>query len=90
VGAASANLRTEAGLEDLVYAADTRWTIDDATKGAKRETGLDEYEVRRWQGWHRHTTLSLLAYAFLVVTPTAMRPAGSGEEGGRVEVLTLP
>ena len=35
----------------------------EATKG---ECGLDHYEVRRWQGWYRHITLSLLAHAVLV------------------------
>ena len=80
----------EASLEDLVYAAGMRWTIDDAIKGAKQETGLDEYEVRRWEGWYRHITLSLLAYAFLVVARTAMRAAGDGEKGGREELPTLP
>jgi SRSO17 transposase len=24
--------------------------------------------VRRWPGWYRHTTLALLAHAFLAVT----------------------
>ncbi len=36
----------------------------EATKG---EYGLDHYEVRRWQGWYRRITLSLLAHAVLVV-----------------------
>ena len=40
---------------------------------AKQQTGLDEYEVRSWDGWHRHITLSLLASAFL----TAVRIAAS-------------
>lgn len=43
--------------------------------------GLDEYEVRTWQGWHRHITLCLLAHAFLVVT----RATAEGTKGG-----TLP
>jgi SRSO17 transposase len=29
--------------------------------------GLDEYEVRKWEAWHRHVTLSLLAHAYLAV-----------------------
>jgi hypothetical protein len=33
----------------------------------KGEVGLDEYEVRSWQGWYRHVTLSMLALAFLTV-----------------------
>ncbi|MFI6013465.1 IS701 family transposase [Streptomyces sp. NPDC051243] len=30
----------------------------------RNEVGLDEYQVRTVTGWYRHTTLSLLAYAF--------------------------
>lgn len=33
----------------------------------QRETGLDQYEVRKWKGWYRHITLSMLALAFFVV-----------------------
>ena len=29
--------------------------------------GLDQYEVRRWDGWYRHITLSMLAQAYLTV-----------------------
>jgi SRSO17 transposase len=31
------------------------------------EVGLDEYEVRKWEAWHRHVALSLLARAYLAV-----------------------
>ena len=29
--------------------------------------GLDQYEVRRWDGWYRHITLAMLAQAYLAV-----------------------
>ena len=29
--------------------------------------GLDQYEVRRYDAWYRHITLSLLAHAVLCV-----------------------
>jgi len=29
--------------------------------------GLDQYEVRAWHAWYRYVTLSLVAYAALVV-----------------------
>ena len=35
---------------------------------ARREVGLDQYEVRRWTGWYRHITLAMLAHAALVVS----------------------
>ena len=31
------------------------------------EVGLDQYEVRTWNAWHRFVTLCLLAHASLVV-----------------------
>lgn len=43
-----------------------RWPIETAFETAKGETGLDEYEVRGWGGWHHHITLALLAGAFLL------------------------
>ena len=33
----------------------------------KGETGLDQYEVRSYDGWHKHITLSCLAHTFLTV-----------------------
>jgi SRSO17 transposase len=33
--------------------------------------GLDHYEVRYWDSWHRHITLCLLAHAFLEVSRAA-------------------
>jgi SRSO17 transposase len=40
-------------LEEMVRAAGTRWTIEEMFKLAKGQVGLDHYEVRSWQGWHR-------------------------------------
>ena len=34
---------------------------------AKAGVGLEQYEVRRWDGWYRHITLSMLAHAYLSV-----------------------
>jgi len=54
-------------LAEIVRAAGCRWAIEDVFKLAKRQAGLDQYEVRAWTGWHRHTTLALLALAILAV-----------------------
>ena len=54
-------------LKKLVRVAGTRWAIEECFEQAKQETGLDEYEVRSWTGWHRHITLSMFAQAFLSV-----------------------
>ncbi len=53
---------------ELARVAGTRWAIETGFERAKGEVGLDEYEVRRWEAWHRHITLALLTDAYLAVT----------------------
>jgi SRSO17 transposase len=55
-------------LPQLVRVAGQRWVIEEVIERAKGEVGLDQYEVRTWEGWHRHITLALLAHALLEVT----------------------
>ena len=43
-----------------------RWPVETEFQTEKGETGLDEYEVRTWLGWHHHITMALLAGAFLL------------------------
>ena len=59
--------RTGTTLADMVQAIGTRWTVEQCLEEAKGQVGLDEYEVRSWQGWYRHITLCMLAHAFLTV-----------------------
>jgi len=58
----------DATLAELVRVAGMRWTIEECLEAAKGEVGLDEYEVRKWDGWYRHITLAMLAHAYLTVT----------------------
>ena len=58
----------EATVEELAKVAGSRWSIEEGFERAKGEVGLDHYEVRYFDGWHRHITLCLLAHAFLEVT----------------------
>jgi hypothetical protein len=55
-------------LAELVRVAGARWAIEECFQAAKNETGLDHYQVRRYDAWYRHATLSMLALAFLTVT----------------------
>jgi len=64
-----------ASLAELVAVAGARWAVEDCFAEAKNETGLDHYQVRLYQAWYRHITLSMLAHAFLAVTAHALRPA---------------
>ena len=60
------NAPADTPLLTLAQVAAARWTIETEFETAKGETGLDEYEVRSWAGWHHHITLALLAAAFLL------------------------
>ena len=54
-------------LEHLARVAGIRWAIEECFEEAKGQVGLDQYEVRRWDGWYRHITLAMLAQAYLTV-----------------------
>jgi SRSO17 transposase len=55
-------------LAGLVRVAGARWAVEECFQAAKNETGLDHYQVRRYDAWYRHITLSMLALAFLQAT----------------------
>src|SRR3954447_5243954 len=40
--------------------------VEECLQRAKGEAGLADYQVRTWEGWHHHQTLSLLATWFLM------------------------
>uniref|UniRef100_UPI0038737F78 IS701 family transposase n=1 Tax=Actinoallomurus rhizosphaericola TaxID=2952536 RepID=UPI0038737F78 len=55
-------------VDELIRVAGARWAIEECFQTAKNETGLDHYQVRRYDAWHRHITLAMLAHAYLAVT----------------------
>ncbi|WP_431902618.1 IS701 family transposase [Nonomuraea sp. bgisy101] len=55
-------------IEDLIGIAGARWAIEECFQSAKNETGFDQYQVRRYDAWHRHITLAMLAHAYLAAT----------------------
>jgi SRSO17 transposase len=72
-------------IEELVRVCQDRWVVEECFAEAKGEVGLDHYEVRRWDAWHRHVTLCLLVHAFLVVARLDVRnkeDAGTSRKKG--------
>jgi SRSO17 transposase len=69
-------------VEELIGIAGGRWVIEGCFGAAKGEVGLDEYEVRKWDGWHRHVTLRLLAHAYLAVVRSVAEQEGGVVKGG--------
>jgi SRSO17 transposase len=39
--------------------------VEECLRRAKGESGLAQYQVRTWRGWHHHQTLTLIATWFL-------------------------
>ena len=60
--------------EESVRVAGMRWSIEEGLAQAKGEVGLDHYEVRGWDAWHRFVTLGLLAHAYLAIVSARARP----------------
>ena len=71
----------ETALEELVRVAGTRSTIEECFEEAKGQVGLDQYEVRKWDGWCRHNTLAMLARAYLAVVRHRANGLCSGKKG---------
>jgi SRSO17 transposase len=74
----------DTGEDELLRVCTTRWQIEEGFAQAKGEVGLDQYEVRKWEAWHRHATLCLLAHAYLVVLRRAARQEERGQKGALI------
>lgn len=59
------NAPFETSLAEFARVLCAEHRIEECLKRAKSEAGLANYEVRTWEGWHHHQTLSLLASWFL-------------------------
>ena len=66
-----------ASVVELVHVAGARWPIEECFGSAKNEVGLDDYQVRTWDAWHRHITLAMLAHTFLAVTAHNTKKKGA-------------
>ena len=66
-------------LDQVVRAAGSRWQVEEAFELAKQQVGLDEYEVRHWQGWYRHSSEYTLNISVV--------PNGMSVIFGRMDVL---
>jgi SRSO17 transposase len=65
-----------AGFGELVSVAGARWPIEECFGSGKNEVGLDEYQVRKYNAWHRHITLAMLAHSFLAITAHKAKKRG--------------
>jgi SRSO17 transposase len=71
------NAAEDVPLSQLARAHAARHRGEEVFAEGKGEVGLGQYEVRRWDGWHHHMTLSLLALWFVSLERSRIR----GEKG---------
>ena len=60
------NFRAGMPLEAMVEYAHRRHWVEQYHEEAKGLLGWDQYQGRRWRGFHRHAVTVMLAYSFLV------------------------
>ena len=75
------NAPEETPLETPAYMGGSRSRIETEFETEKSDVGLDEYEIRRWAGWHHHIAMCLLGGAFL---------PGLQQDGGKMPRITRP
>lgn len=61
------NASPETTLTEFALVSKAAHRIEECLQRAKGESGLADYEVRTWRGWHHHQTLSLIATWFLTL-----------------------
>jgi len=60
-----ANLPLSTRLKTFVWLSGLRWSIEQCFEETKSELGMDQYEVRKFPGWHHHILTCMLAHFFL-------------------------
>jgi RNA polymerase sigma factor (sigma-70 family) len=64
-------------LTELVRIAGMRSAVEECFAVAKSEGGLNQYQVLRYDAWHRHVTVAMLAHAQLAATAPAPKAQDS-------------
>lgn len=63
---AFSNAPKDIALQDMIRVSGLRWPIEQCFQEGKGEIGMDHYEHRSWDAWHRHMTFVFIAQLFLL------------------------
>ena len=66
-------------LEWLLWVAFSRWPIERCFEIGKRDFGMDHFEMRNWQGIHRHFYITQLTMLFCTEVQQCLREKNSGK-----------
>lgn len=59
------NAQRDVRLKTLIWLSGLRWAIEQCFEETKTELGMDNYEVRKYKGWHHHMLTCMMAHFFL-------------------------
>lgn len=62
------NAAKETITERLAFMQGQRYWVERSLQDAKVEVGLGDYQVRKWDAWHHHMALVMMAMLFLLQT----------------------
>jgi SRSO17 transposase len=60
------NAPMDTSFEKMCHVCTMRWPIEQCFEEGKSELGMDHYEHRSWEAWHRHMTFVFIAQLFLL------------------------
>ena len=60
----TSNAPPDLPVQELDRAATLRWPIEQCFEECKSNLGMDHYECRSYQGWHRHMLFVMIAHLF--------------------------
>ena len=66
-------------LQWLLWVAFSRWPIERCFEIGKRDLGMDHFEMRNWQGIHRHFYITQLTMLFCAQVQQSLREKNSKE-----------
>jgi SRSO17 transposase len=78
---ALSNAAAETPLPEFARVLKAEHRIEECLQRAKSETGLGDYQVRNWRGWHHHQTLSLVAAWFVTRETLRGKKIHTGVDG---------
>ncbi len=81
------NASSSVRLPLFVWLSGMRWAIEQCFEETKSELGMDQYEVRKFPGWHHHIITCMLGHFFLWHLKIRLGKKSSIYYAGPAEIL---